>query len=112
MVIRLRTISYPVRDLEVAREFYERVFERAPLSASAAEVRFDVDWIHLQLVPDLRPNPPVREGILLTWIVPDVDRAIAATEACGGEVVVRRGTPTTNATVKDPFGNYVALAAP
>jgi predicted enzyme related to lactoylglutathione lyase len=105
MSVSLATISYPVSDLARARAFYEALFDTIASHADQAEVRFDVG-VSLQLVPDLRAAPPPREGVLLTWRVPDLDRAIAAAEKHGGGCVLRR---ETSATVTDPFGNYVAL---
>lgn len=114
MQIRLATVSYPVRDLARARSFYGALLERSPVVAGSAEVRFMLDGVELQLCVDLRRDPPPKEGVLLTWSVPDLDRAVARAESAGGRCVRRRaagedGAPTAAATVTDPFGNYVAL---
>lgn len=110
----LAVVSYPVRDLAAARAFFEAVLDLAASSANDAEVRFERGEVCLQLVVDRRVSPPAREGVLLTFCVDDLDRAVAAAERLGGTCALRRevgehGHTARTATLAAPFGSYVAL---
>jgi predicted enzyme related to lactoylglutathione lyase len=116
MAIKLASISYPVTDLDRARVFYERLFGQVTSHVGLWQIDFLLEGgLQFHLMRDMRQERPEREGILLTWEVPDVGRAVEAAEAAGGKCVLLKdagedGAPYKHATVTDPFGNYVALA--
>ncbi len=105
----LRTVIYPVTDVQAAKEWYTSVLGFAPYFDEPFYVGFNVGGYELGLDPNGKAGPA---GGVAYWGVPDVAAALVhllslgatedtpATEVGGGIVV---------ATVRDPFGNVLGL---
>ena len=107
----LRTVIYPVEDLDRAREWYSEVLTKAPYFAEPFYVGFNVGGFELGLDPDVskveKGNTPVAY-----WGVPSAAAAYARLlelgaakhrdpRDVGGGILV--------ASVTDPFGNVVGI---
>jgi predicted enzyme related to lactoylglutathione lyase len=107
----LRTVIYPVADLEKAKAWYSQVLEKAPYFAEPFYVGFSVGGFELGLDPDVskvtKGNTPVAY-----WGVPRAAAAYAKllelgatahrpAQDVGGGIVV--------ASVVDPFGNVIGI---
>ncbi len=78
----LRTIVYPVLDLQRARSWWSDFLGFAPYFDEPFYVGFNVGGYELGLVPD--GNPP--SGSTTYWAVDDVGSAIAHAQSLGAEV--------------------------
>ena len=112
MLQGLRSVIYPVGDLEVGKAWYARVLGFAPYFDQVYYVGFAVGGFELGLIPDGDPGPA---GGLAYWGVPDLDRELARrAEECGTARVI--ASPATDvgggirvAAVLDPWGNQLGL---
>jgi predicted enzyme related to lactoylglutathione lyase len=109
---RLASVCLPVKDLKIARAFYCALLGSEPAKEyPAASIIFDAGGVELVLAPDLRRDPPAREGSLLSWTVANIAETVERIAKVGGSL--KRG-PTREggslrATLSDPFGNYVEV---
>ena len=108
-------VSAAPGDVDAVTEFYRAVFE-GPIAPDAGEGPY-ASW----LLDGDRPWAAVvasRDATAGRWIpyvhVEDLDAAVRAAEAAGGEVVVPRtaGPAGEAVTVADPAGALVALWIP
>ncbi|MBR7799588.1 VOC family protein [Undibacterium fentianense] len=109
MILGMRTVIYPVSDLQKAKDWYTKVLEKDAYFDEVFYVGFQVGGFELGLIPD---GISGIAGSQALWGVTDVqfelDRLLKfgasllepATEVGGGIVV---------AAVKDPFGNRFGL---
>jgi len=110
MIQGLRTVIYPVGDLEAGKGWYARAFGTLPYFDEPFYVGFRVGGFELGLIPDGRPGDT---GGLAYWGVPDVaaevDRLVAELGATVADPVADVGGGIRVAAVLDPFGNRVGL---
>lgn len=78
----LRTIIYPVADLDGARTWWTEFLGFSPYFDEPFYVGFNVGGYELGLVPDA--NPPT--GPTTYWAVDDVANAIVEAQSLGAEV--------------------------
>jgi hypothetical protein len=105
---RLDYVELPATDIEATRSFYERAFgwsmtQFAPTYSATATGDTDVG---------LQSNPPDRPGAPLPVIqVKDLEAALGAVQAAGGEIVkpIRSFPGGRRFHFKDPSGNELAV---
>lgn len=109
MILGLRTVTYAVKDLAAAKEWYGRVLDRKPYFDQPYYVGYAVGGFELGLVPRGTPGPGGTEAY---WGVADAAAALRRLESLGAEVrdpVKDVGEGIRVASVADPFGNTFAI---
>ena len=109
MLHGLRTIKYPVTDLEAAKQWYSEVFGVAPYFDQPFYVGFAIGGFELGLVPDGEPG---LAGCVAYWGVDDMQAETARIVALGAVMhgdVQDVGEGILVAELKDPFGNLLGL---
>ena len=109
MIQGLRTVIYPVTNLEEATAWYQRVLERAPYFNEVFYVGFAVGGFELGLVPDGQPGST---GATAYWGTADADAELERLVALGAGVeslVADVGEGIRVATVRDPYGNLFGV---
>ena len=111
-------ISFPVRDLERSRRFYEGVLGLAPLPRPS--LPFPGAWlggngiqVHLIVPPEGAPlgNPPPSLNPLaghVAFTIADYDAVVAALRAAGVETL-EAGSEIGQLWVRDPDGHLIEL---
>lgn len=106
----LRTVVYPVRDLERAQQWYSQVLGHAPYFAESFYVGFNVGGFELGLAPNA---PHAGQcGPVAYWGVPDAAAAYTRLLELGAhpfEAVHDVGGGILLGTVQDPFGNLLGV---
>lgn len=109
MMLGLRTVIYPVSNLEAARAWYADVLLQQPYFDQPFYVGFSVGGFELGLIPEGQPSTAGSEAY---WGVPDAQAAfkrllelgatsLAPVTDVGGGIFV--------AAVRDPFGNRLGI---
>lgn len=109
MINGLRTVVYPVSDLEKAKAWYAGVFSKAPYFDQPFYVGFEIGGFELGLVPD---GTPGAVGSTVFWGVDDIDAEVARITALGATIhadVQDVGDGIKVVELLDPFGNKVGL---
>lgn len=109
MIKGLRTVTYPVGDLERAKAWFANVFGCSPYFDQPFYVGFAVGGFELGLVPD---GTPCTDGPVVFWGVDDIGAEVARILALGAtihEAVQEVGGGIQVATLHDPFGNALGL---
>lgn len=112
MVKGLGTVIYHVSDLDRAKAWYTKAFQRDPYFDQPFYVGFDIAGYELGLHPNLSEGRSGRGGSVAYWRVADIESAVQHFVAIGATVVesVRDvGGDIKVATVADPFDNLVGL---
>lgn len=106
----LRTVIYPVQDLEAASRWYAAVFQTTPYFAEPFYVGFQIGGFELGLVPDGRPSA---DGQVVYWGCKQLEQQV---ERLHREFGARIIAPVTDvgdgirvATIADPDGNALGL---
>src|SRR5262245_48768898 len=110
MTTGMKTILYPVKDLDAAKQLYGRLLGVAPTADAPYYVGFDVDGQHLGLDPN--GHSKGMTGPLGYWHVDDLDGMVAELVAAGAEVTQPKtevGGGRVVATLKDADGNPIGL---
>ena len=109
----LRTIVYPVVDMDKARQWYSQVVGKAPYFDEPFYIGFNVGGYELGLLPAEEPQEAGKPGAAVTyWGVPDADEAFARLMASGAtehEAVHDVGGGIRLGSAFDPFGNIVGV---
>jgi catechol 2,3-dioxygenase-like lactoylglutathione lyase family enzyme len=109
MFLGLRTVGYPVADLQAAKAWYVKVLGQQPYFDQAFYVGFNVGGFELGLIPD---GVASTAGPQALWGVADIDAACAKLLAMGAlalEPVTDVGEGIKVAAVRDPFGNRLGI---
>ena len=109
MLHGLRTVIYPVTDLDQGKHWYADVFAQQPYFDQPFYVGFAVAGFELGLVPD---GTPGGQGSITYWGVDDIDAELARIVALGASVhgpVQEVGQGIRTAELLDPFGNVLGL---
>ncbi|HEY5800602.1 MAG TPA: VOC family protein [Burkholderiaceae bacterium] len=109
MIQGLRTIIYPVSDLEQGKRWYEQVLGVAPYFDQPYYVGFAVGGFELGLIPD---GIPGASGCVAYWGVPDAEAELARLRPLAQAVVedvTEVGGGIKVASVRDPFGNTFGI---
>src|SRR5262245_54996930 len=109
MIQGLRTVIYPVTDLNKAKEWYDQVLGQRPYFDQPFYVGYSVGGFELGLIPD---GTPGSQGGVAYWGVPDASAAVQRLEGLGAivrEPVQDVGEGIRVAVVTDPFGNSFGI---
>jgi predicted enzyme related to lactoylglutathione lyase len=109
MMLGLRTVIYPVSNLDAAKAWYASVLELKPYFDQPFYVGFCVGGFELGLIPD---GQPATAGSQAYWGVPDARAAFNRLLALGATSlapVTDVGGGICVAAVQDPFGNRLGI---
>lgn len=109
MIHGLRTVSYPVKDLAAAKEWYTKVFGVGPYFDQPFYVGFEIGGFELGLVPDGEPGV---HGSTVYWGVDDIDAEVERITGLGATLPAAIQDVGENIRVVDlvdPFGNVLGL---
>ncbi|HEY4146445.1 VOC family protein [Pinirhizobacter sp.] len=109
MLVGLRTVIYPTRDIAAAKAWYAKLLDAEPYFDQPFYVGFSVGGFELGLVPDGEPSTA---GVQAYWAVADIDVAFRRTLDLGAkeiEPVTEVGGDIRVASLADPFGNRLGL---
>ena len=109
MILGIRTVIYPVPDLDAAKRWYATMLEQPPYFDEPFYVGFTVGGFELGLLPNAQPGTAGPQPL---WGVKDIEVAYARMLTLGAtslEPVVEVGEGIKVAAVKDPFGNRFGL---
>jgi predicted enzyme related to lactoylglutathione lyase len=109
MIQGLRTVIYPVTQLNEATDWYRRVLDKAPYFEQPFYVGFEVGGFELGLVPD---GVPGSAGATAYWGTPDAAAELARLASLGATVespLADVGDGIRVATVRDPYGNLFGI---
>lgn len=109
MMLGLRTVIYPVPDLDAARQWYAQVLGQQPYFDQPFYVGFCVGGFELGLIPDAQPGT---SGSQAYWGVPDAQVAFDRLLELGASslaAVTDVGEGIRVAAVQDPFGNRLGI---
>lgn len=113
MLIGLRTVLYPVTDLDAAKAFYSSLLGKQPYFDMPFYVGYEVGGFELGLDPNSPVTPAGQDGgSIACWGVQNVPEAYARCLELGGtgvEAPHEVGGGIYYALVKDPFGNRIGL---
>lgn len=110
MTSGMKTIMYPVKDLDAAKKLYNALLGVAPVMDAPYYVGYNVDGQDIGLDPN--GHSKGMAGPLGYWHVDDMNTALAAVLAAGGQQhqeVTDVGAGKLIATVKDADGNLIGL---
>ncbi len=108
----LRTVIYPVADLQAAKAWYRQAFGIDPYFDEPFYVGFNIGGYELGLNPDLSEAKPGAEGSVTYWGVEDCEAALARLRGLGAREhsgVQDVGGGIKVASVLDPDGNVVGI---
>lgn len=103
----MHTVLYPVSDLERAKTTYSALLNAAPTADSSYYVGYDVDGVHLGLVPNGERTGPVPH-----WHVADLEATIGRLTETGAtelEAPHEVGGGRRVALMADADGNRIGL---
>ncbi|TML07224.1 MAG: glyoxalase [Actinobacteria bacterium] len=110
MTSGMKTILYPVMDLDAAKKLYGALLGVAPVMDAPYYVGYHVDGQDIGLDPN--GHSKGMTGSLGYWHVDDMNTTLAAVLAAGGEQqqeITDVGGGKLIATVKDADGNLIGL---
>lgn len=109
MIHGLRTVKYPVADLDRAKAWFSEVFGQAPYFDQPFYVGFAIGGFELGLVPD---GVPGTAGAVVYWGVDDIAAEVARIVKLGATehaAIQDVGEGIRVAELQDPFGNVLGL---
>ena len=109
MLLGLRTVIYPAKDLASAKAWYSQVLGATPYFDEPFYVGFSVGGFELGLLPDATPGT---SGAQPLWGVVAAEVAFARLLELGAvalEPVTEVGGGIKVAAVQDPFGNRLGI---
>ncbi len=109
MISGMRTVCYPVKDLDLAKAWYTGVFGVAPYFDQPMYVGFEIGGFELGLYPDGQPGTP---GCTAYWGVDDIDAEVARILEMGASIhtaIQDVGESIRVVELLDPFGNLLGL---
>ena len=108
----LRTVIYPVEDLQAAKDWYRQAFGIDPYFDEPFYVGFNIGGYELGLNPDLSEAKPGASGSVTYWGVADCAAALERLRGLGAREhsgVQDVGEGIKVASVLDPFGNVIGI---
>ena len=113
MTSGMRTIIYPVKDLDRAKAVFGSLFGLSPTVDEAYYIGYDVGAQHVGLAPN--GHAQGMTGPVGYWHVDDINAAVTELVAAGAEELesVRDvGGGKLTASVRDADGNVIGLIQP
>jgi predicted enzyme related to lactoylglutathione lyase len=111
-MLGLRTTIYRVEDIDKAKDWYAKAFQKEPYFETPDYVGFDIGGFELGLQPEDQPATNKAESVVSYWGVENIIREYDRLIALGATVVQKPtsvGGDLFTGTVKDPFGNMLGL---
>ena len=107
----LKNVTYPVPDIDRARQWYREILDREPVLDSPFYVKFLVGEAALTLVPAANGRPHPDGGTVAYWGVADIEVAYRRLLDCGAtsQAEISTSLNIRVARVVDPFGNVIGL---
>ena len=107
----LKNVTYPVPDIDRARQWYREILDREPVLDSPFYVKFLVGEAALTLIPAANGRPHPDEGTVAYWGVADIEVAYRRLLDCGAtsQAEISTSLNIRVARVVDPFGNVIGL---
>lgn len=112
MVQGLGTVIYHVTDIDRAKAWYAKAFQRDPYFDQPFYVGFDIAGYELGLDPNQSIGRSGRGGSVAYWRVADIEGAVRHFVAAGASLVApvqEVGEGIKVAAVADPFDNLIGL---
>ncbi|MDD2701357.1 MAG: VOC family protein [Sideroxydans sp.] len=109
MILGLRTVIYPVPDLDAAKHWYSKVLGQAPYFDQPFYVGYQVGGFELGLLPGAQTGSAGPQPL---WGVSDIEAEHARLLELGASAldpVTEVGEGIKVAAVQDPFGNRFGL---
>ena len=110
MTSGMKTVIYPVKDLDAAKKLYGKLLGVAPSSDAAYYVGFDVDGLQVGLDPN--GHGKGMTGPVGYWHVEDINGTVEALLQAGAETeqpITDVGGGRLITTVRDADGNPIGL---
>ncbi len=107
----VRTILYPVRDLDKAKELFTRIAGKEPVADSPYYVGYDLDGQQIGLVPNGHDSQNMT-GATAFWHVDDIEASVQAVLEAGGTMqqeINDVGNGRRVAAVVDAEGNVLGF---
>lgn len=111
-ILGLRTVIYKVGDMEKAKEWYSRAFEKQAYFDEPFYIGFNVGGYELGLQPEETPAQSKPESVLTYWGVEDIEAVFTHFVERGARVHEAPhsvGDPLKVATVFDPWDNLIGF---
>jgi lactoylglutathione lyase len=111
-ILGLRTSIYHVSELEKAKQWYAKAFEKAPYFDEPFYVGFEIGGYELGLIPEETPIENKTGNVEVYWGVNDIEMEhkrfieLGATEHT---VITNVGGPLLVSTLLDPWHNLIGL---
>jgi lactoylglutathione lyase len=111
-ILGLRTTIYKVGDMDKAKKWYAKAFERTPYFDQPFYVGFDICGYELGLQPEEKITKEKIESVVTYWGVNEIKKVynnlieLGATE---NEKPYHVGGDLMTATVRDPWGNVIGI---
>jgi predicted enzyme related to lactoylglutathione lyase len=109
MIKGLRTVTYPVPDLDKAKAWYSQVFGTTPYFDQPFYVGFNIGGFELGLLPDGQPGT---QGSVTYWGVDGIEAEVERIIQLGGTLhhpLTDVGDGIRTVELLDPFGNQIGL---
>lgn len=109
MIKGLRTVTYPVPDLEQGKAWYSQAFNTTPYFDQPFYVGFNIGGFELGLLPDGQPGA---QGSVTYWGVDGIAQEIERFIALGATLhhpLTDVGGGIRTVELLDPFGNQIGL---
>ncbi len=111
-VLGLRTVAYVVADLNKAKDWYSKAFNKLPYFDEPFYVGFNIGGYELGLIPEEGELVKKGEGVLTYWGVEDIKNTFNHMIECGATIHEEPhnvGGPLQVASVFDPWNNIIGL---
>lgn len=109
MIKGLRTVTYPVSDLEQGKAWYSQAFNTTPYFDQPFYVGFNIGGFELGLLPDGQPGD---QGSVTYWGVDGIEQEVERLIALGATLhhpLTDVGDGIRTVELLDPFGNQIGL---
>lgn len=108
----LRTTIYKVGNLQEAKEWYTKAFQKAPYFDEPFYVGFNIGGYELGLDPEQEDKGEKASSVVAYWGVENIQEEYDRLLAIGAKAAtspMNVGGPIMVATVKDPWGNLIGI---
>jgi methyltransferase (TIGR00027 family) len=113
MLKSLKRVTYPVTDLEKAKQWYMGILKTPPIFEAPVAVIFTIGECSLSLVKSDQPCSETSIGMNVYWSVDNIDASHKELLAAGAKpfVPIRSILNINTAIVIDPFGNRIGITS-
>ncbi|MFC1843153.1 VOC family protein [Candidatus Dependentiae bacterium] len=112
MIKGLRTVAYAVKDLDTAKNWYNKILGIKPYFDKPFYVGYNVGGYELGLDPKANTSQKNNSGVIAYWGVDDIDKEHARILKLGAKEnskIMDVGEGIKVSSVVDPFGNIFGL---